>query len=359
MQHDNDHLIVMAGGMGKRCWPFSRKNFPKQFHDLLGRGKSLLQCTVARFEKLIKPENIWVVTHCHYADIVKQQLPFVAESQILLEPLVKNTAPCIAYACYKIAVRHPAANLVITPADHIIENIALFTETIQLALTATAEANQLVILGVACTKPEIGYGYIEFVQPETKVIKKVSRFVEKPTQEKAETYFAQENYAWNTGIFVGNVTTFIKSYQQYLPDMNEAFEKGKQHLHTAKEPSFIEEAYQRLPNLSFDQGVLEKATNIYGIVGEWGWSDIGTWRALYEYSTKDKEANVIQGNVVAVDTKQCMIKNTANTLIATYRVKDLIIAQHDKVIMICPQGQEQKVKTLVDHVTARKGKDYV
>lgn len=349
----------MAGGLGKRCWPFSRKDFPKQFHDLLGKGKSLLQCTVARFEKLIKPENIWVVTHQHYADLVKQQLPYVAKSQILLEPLSKNTASCIAYACYKIAIRHPAANLVITPADHALENINLFTDTIKLALIATAKANQLVILGVGCAKPVIGYGYIEFVQHETNVIKKVSRFVEKPTQEKAEAYLTQENYAWNTGIFVGNVTTLIQNYRQYLPNVYDAFEKRKQCLHTAQEPSFIKEAYQQLPNLSFDEGVLEKATNIYVIVMELGWSDIGTWRALYEYLTKDEEANVIHGNVATVDTKRCMIKNTANTLIATYGVKDLIIVQHDNVIMICPQGQEQKVKTLVDHVTTRKGKGYL
>ena len=358
MHAEHNHLVIMAGGSGQRFWPWSRKDSPKQFHDLLGQGKSLLQSTAERFKNVIQSSNVWVVTQTRYAQEVKSQLPWLGEQQILCEPEAKNTASCIAYACHKIAMHNPVANLVITPADHRVKNVTLFTEALHQALVGAEQTGQLVLLGTVCAKPETGYGYIAFEQQKNP-IKPVIQFVEKPLLKQAESYLEQCNYAWNTGIFVGNLAAFVKNYQQHLPSIWHAFEAGKQLLYLNKEQSFLEKIYQQLPAISFDHGVLEKADELYVVFREFGWSDLGTWRALYEHLAKDEQDNAIQGKVAALTTKKCLIRGSSDMLIATYGIEDLVIVQHDDVLLICPQAEVQNLKALIKHIEAEQDEQYL
>ena len=360
MQNYHRHLIIRAGGAGQRGWPLSRKALPKQLQDPLGQGQSLLQSTAERFESIIPPENVWVVTQAPYVAQVKRDLPLLRDEQILCEPTAKNTAPCIAYACQKLATKHPKAQVVITPADHVVGHRAPFVQAVQQALVATASTDRLALIGVPCTSPVTGYGYIAF-DAQASPVKAVQAFVEKPTLAKAQAYLAQGNYAWNTGVVVGSLTALSHHYQAHLPDLWQAFEPGKQLLNTPGEQAFMAALYQQLSPCSFDHGILEKAQDLLLVLSSGaGWSDLGAWQALYEHTPKDAHENAIQGNVAAVATQGCMIKGTDNTLIAAYGVKDLIIVHHDHVVMVCPRDQEQAVKALLEHIaTVPEQEDYL
>ena len=356
MQHD--HLVVMAGGTGQRFWPWSSKIAPKQFQDLLGKGNSLLQGTLERFQAVILPTNMWVVTQAPYRDMVKEQLPWLQDHQILDEPVAKNTAPCIAYACHKIAQYDPAANLVITPADHIVANNSLFSKTIQQALASAQQTSKLMLVGVPCIRPETGYGYIAYKQQKG-AVKPVIKFVEKPPSKQALSYIQQGNYVWNTGIFVGKLSTFKQNYQTYLPSTWSALEAIQASLSADQEKNALNKIYQQLSAISFDHAILEKAKDLAVIDNDFGWSDLGTWSALYEHLPKDASNNVIQGNVVALDTDQCLIKASNNGLIATYGLKDLVIVQHHDVLLICPRAAVQNLKALIKHIDTELGGKYL
>lgn len=359
MQTNKEHLIIMAGGTGQRCWPVSRQARPKQFQDLLGQGKSLLQATAERFENTIPHANMWVVTQVQYADEVRKQLPFLREEQILCEPVSRNTAPCIAYACYKIAAKDPKAQIVVTPADHAIRQESHFIQEIGEALQATVSTNHLAVLGVHATSPATGYGYVAF-EKQNSPIKQVLKFVEKPFKTQAEDYLSQGNYAWNTGILVGNVATFIHQYQEHLPALWQRFEQGKVLLNTNQEQAFLKKLYQSLDPLSFDHGILEKTSNLLLVLcTDIGWSDIGDWQSLAESLPQDQHGNVLQGNIAALATKNCVIKGTGDLLITTYGIKDLVIVQHGQAIMICPKEQAQQVKKLVEQLAAQGQEDYL
>lgn len=358
MHNRHNHLIIMAGGTGQRLWPWSRKDAPKQFRDLLGQGKSLLQATAERFEAVVQSANVWVITQARYIQTVTSQLPWLAKQQILCEPMAKNTAPCIAYACHKIAMHDPAASLVITPADHGVQNEVLFVSAIQQALTGADQTGQLVLLGTACKRPATGYGYIA-VEQQKGPIKPVIQFVEKPLHQQAVSYVAQGNYAWNTGIVVGNLAAFVSNYQQHLPSVWHAFDEGKQLLYLNQEQAFLKEVYPQFPAISFDHGILEKTTDLYAVVSDWGWSDLGTWSALYEHLAKDSQGNAIQGKVAAVATKKCLIKNNGHTLIATYGVEDVAIVHHDDMFLVCPRAEISHLKALIKHIAAEQGEAYL
>jgi mannose-1-phosphate guanylyltransferase len=350
MDQERTHLVVMAGGTGQRFWPWSRKKTPKQFQDFLGQGKSLLQSTIARFQSIINPANIWVVTQTSYKTLVKEQLPWLKDHQILDEPVAKNTAPCIAYACHTIAQYNKDASLVVTPADHMVEQEDLFRKVIQQALGSARQTNQLILLGAPCVRPETGYGYIAFEQQHD-LLKRVVQFAEKPSSEQALYYMQQGNYAWNTGIFVGKLATFIASYQAYLPHVWKAF--------TTNPVASLDHLYQRLPAISFDQAILEKSKELYVIYQDFGWSDLGTWNALYEYLPKDKLGNAIQGQVVALNTDACLIKGDKGSLIAAYGVKDLVIVQQGNILLICPQAEVKNIKALVKDIEEKLGEEYL
>lgn len=342
----NTYVIIMAGGVGTRFWPFSRKNYPKQFHDVLGTGRSLIQQTMDRFEGVCPMENIYVVTSAEYKDLVKEHLPELSDDQILLEPYRRNTAPCIAYACYKIASRNPAANVVVAPADHIILKEETFRDTIRIALGATRHEEILVTLGIQPSRPDTGYGYIQYI-PDKTMIKKVKTFTEKPHHELAVQFLESGDFVWNAGIFVWNVQALKNAVKKYLPETAELFEEGNKLYYTSAEAGFINKIYSHCGNVSIDNGIMEKADNVHVVLSSFGWSDLGTWKSLYEVSEKDENENVTEGTLIIHDTTDCIVKTPKTKLVVLNGLHGFIVAEYDGVLLICKKEDEQKVKKLV------------
>jgi len=345
----NTFLIIMAGGIGTRFWPISRSANPKQFHDVLGVGKTMLQQTAERFEGIIPKENIYVVTSSEFADLVKEQLPYLHADQILKEPQRRNTAPCIAYAAYKIGKKHPKAKLIVAPADHVILKEEAFKSRIEEALEAASESH-LVTLGIVPTRPDTGYGYIQY-QPSEGVAKLVKTFTEKPNVELAEAFLDSGDYVWNAGIFVFSIPTFKKELEKQLSSMAEHFEEGINAYYTDQEGEFIRKVYGVCKSISVDNGIMEKAQNVKVILADIGWSDLGTWKSLYEIKEKDEKQNVIEGKVLIFDTEKCIIKAPHHKLVVIHGLHNYIVAEHGNALMICPKEQEQQVKLFVEEAT--------
>lgn len=337
----------MAGGVGTRFWPFSRTNNPKQFHDVLGTGRTLLQQTADRFEGVCPLSNIYIVTSDIYIDLVKEQLPFLKDEQILTEPCRKNTAPCVAYACFKIANQNPDANIVVAPADHIILKEEAFKTKINFALTESIKTQGILTLGISPTRPDTGYGYIQFDKTQGTDIFPVVSFREKPNLSLAEEFLADGSYVWNAGIFIWTATAIKKAFWDYSADLAEIFEKGNSAYYTDEEKEYIDSIYPTCESISIDYAILEKANNVYVVLGDFGWSDLGTWKSLYEVSTKNVENNVLDGNVILYDVKNSIIKTPKERLVVAQGLDGYIIAEYDNVLMICQKEQEQKVKTFV------------
>lgn len=345
----NQYVIIMAGGVGTRLWPFSRTNFPKQFHDLLDTGKSMLQETIQRFENICGFENIFIVTNEIYKSIIEQQFPNLPKDNILLEPVKRNTAPCIAYATYKIFKRNPDANLVIAPADHHIQNTKAFQETIQRALDFTEKNEALLTLGIKPTRPDTGYGYIQFEENENNDVKKVITFTEKPALETAKTFIKSGDFVWNAGIFIWKAKDIITAFEQYLPELHTYFIEMNDVFYTAKEMTMLRDVYAQMrKNISIDTGIMEIAENVYVILSQFDWSDVGTWKSLYEESKKDNFDNVITGNVRQHDTKNCIIKMPEDKLVVIQGLDNFIVAEFDGVLLICRKDDEQKVRDFVE-----------
>lgn len=360
---NHTYVIIMAGGVGTRFWPFSRTSYPKQFHDVLGTGRTLLQQTADRFEGICPPENIYIVTSSLYKDLCQQQLPQLSNNQILCEPVARNTAPCVAYACYKIAQQDPDANIIVAPADHIIMKQDDFQTTIKTALAATERQDILVTLGIQPSRPDTGYGYIQYIPEagaDTKNQKplKVKTFTEKPHLELAQQFVDSGEFVWNAGIFVWNVRSIIKAFSQYLPDVAEIFEEGKDAYYTDHEKAFVDRAYSLTKNVSIDNGVMEKASNVFVLLSDFGWSDLGTWKSLYEVSEKNHDLNVIDGHILLYDTKNCIIKTPKDRLVVVNGLDGYIVAEYDNVLMICRKEEEQQVKAFVADAKER-GAEFV
>ncbi len=343
----SNYLIIMAGGAGTRFWPFSRQNFPKQFHDILGTGRTLIQQTADRFEGVCPNENIYVVTSQEYYSITKEQLPFLSDEQILLEPSRRNTAPCIGYACYKIAKIDPEANIVVAPADHIILKEEEFKERIRIALNYALKNEVLVTLGITPTRPDTGYGYIHFDDTAISEVKKVKTFTEKPQRELAEMFLASGDYVWNGGIFIWSFSSIKKAFTEFLPEMADAFGIAQEHFFTSKEKEALELAYPRCKAISIDNGVMEKASNVFVVLSDIGWSDLGTWKSVYENSGKDEFENVIDAQTILYKTSNCVIKMPKDKLVVINDLEGYIVAEYDNVLMICKKDDEQKVKQFV------------
>lgn len=353
------YAIIMAGGVGSRFWPFSRTKYPKQFHDVLGTGKSLLQQTVHRLGGLVAPENILIVTNQDYIDLVKEQLPSFSDHQILGEPVGRNTAPCIAYACYKIYEKNKQANIVVLPSDHIIKDEKSFSDTLSIAFEATASSDLLVTLGIKPTRPDTGYGYIQYIEDKKTKIKKVKTFTEKPALDLAKVFLDSGDFLWNAGIFVWNASTIIHAFGEHMQDMAETFSEGKGVYWTEGESAFIAKAYSQCRNISIDYGILEKASNVFVVPSEFGWSDLGTWKSLYDNSDHNEAGNVIDGNVMTYDTSNCIIKTPKDKLVIVEGLDDYIVAEYDGVLMICRKDQEQRVKDFVADVKSKKGAKFI
>jgi mannose-1-phosphate guanylyltransferase len=342
----NTHIIIMAGGVGSRFWPFSRTNYPKQFHDVLGTGKTLLQQTISRFDGICPIENIYIVTSEEYKELIQQQVPALESDQILLEPHRRNTAACIAYACYKIASKNPNANILVAPSDHIILNEVAFKETVRAALQETKDRDILLTLGIQPSRPDTGYGYIQYL-PGDSIVKKVKTFTEKPHLELAKQFIESGDFVWNAGIFIWNVQAFKRALRNHLPEMAEIFESGKYNYYEESETEFIHTAYQHCKSISIDNGIMEKADNVHVVLSDFGWSDLGTWKSLYEISEKDKNQNVTEGNLILNNTSDCIIKMPQDKLVVVNGLEGFIVAEYDGVLLICKKDEEQKVKDLV------------
>ena len=344
----------MAGGIGSRFWPFSRVTRPKQFHDVLGTGKTMIQQTAERFFSTCPKENIFVVTNKIYVDIVKEQLPYLSYDQILAEPVGRNTAPCIAYAAYKIKQKNPNARLVVAPSDHIILKEEDFVNTITISLEEAAKKDVLITLGIKPSRPDTGYGYIQYLEDENSPLQKVKTFTEKPVLELAKTFLESGDFVWNAGIFIFNAKAIVEAFEKFMPEMAEIFEEGKSDYWTAQEQFFIQRAYSHSKNISIDYGVMEKAPNVFVVLSDFGWSDLGTWKSLFEFSNKNNSGNVLQGNIMTYDVTNSIIKTPSEKLVVVHGLHDFIVAEYDGVLMICRKEDEQKVKDFVADVKAGK-----
>ncbi len=357
----NCYVIVMAGGIGSRFWPHSRTQRPKQFLDILGTGKTFIQSTVLRFDDICPPENIFVVTNRDYLDLVKQQLPQLSEDQILTEPLRRNTAPCIAYASYKIQRRNPDAQIVVAPSDHAIFDVKKFKKTIETALDA-CRYDWLMTLGIKPNRPETQFGYIQYRPQRVEDydhLKKVKTFTEKPEPELAVKFIESGDFVWNSGIFVWNLKAIIKAFETYLMDIAEIFHEGKDRYFSNQERDFVDSAYSHCRNISIDYGVLEKAENVHVILADFDWSDLGSWNTLFDHRPKDDSNNVVEANALVYDTHNCFIKGPKDKLIVTHGLDGFLVTESNNVLVISKLGDDSVLRDIVKDVRAKKGDKYL
>lgn len=353
MTKSDNHLVIMAGGVGSRFWPMSTPEKPKQFIDVLGCGRTLLQLTADRFKGICLPENIWVVTSEQYAGIVREQLPDIPEENILKEPCRRNTAPCIAYVSWKIKTRNPKANVVVTPSDHVVMNVQEFQRVINSAMNFTKDSDAILTLGMKPTRPETGYGYIETDLRASSVTNKevfrVDSFKEKPDADTAQHYIEQNNYFWNAGIFVWNISTIVNAFRIYCPAIAKIFENLRPYFYTPQEQEAVNREFPNCENISVDYAILEKAEEIFVFPADFGWSDLGTWGALYEQMPQDLNKNVCIGeNIQLYDTRNCIIHTAQEKKVVVMGLDGFIVAEKDNALLICKASEEQKIKLFTD-----------
>ena len=346
----NNYCIIMAGGIGSRFWPLSKDNFPKQFLDILGTGKSFIRTTYERFSTIIPDENFLVVTNKAYKQLVLEHLPMLRPDQVLCEPARRNTAPCIAYAAYHIQSRCKDANIVVTPADHLVTNEVEFHRIIRLGFDFLAKnQNALMTIGIKPSRPETGYGYIQVPKRETlPEVVKVEMFKEKPDYDTAVKFVAEGNYFWNSGIFLWTLDGIMQAFKQYLPNMVEVFEKGKNDFGTANEQAFIDAHFIESPNISIDYGVMEKSPNTFTIPADFGWSDIGTWGSLFTHAKKDENGNAKRGKVVSVDNRNTIINIEEGTEAVIEGLENYLVAYRDHSLLVCKLHDEQQIKVWIE-----------
>ncbi len=345
----NNHLVIMAGGVGSRFWPMSTTENPKQFIDVLGVGKSLLQLTVERFGDLVNSENIWVVTNQKYADIVEKQLPDMPKNNILCEPCRRNTAPCIAYVSWRIKSKDPKANIVVTPSDHIVTNTTEFQRVIKECMKFTSETDAIVTLGMKPNRPETGYGYIQadLSTPSlrNKEIYRVDSFREKPDYMTAEKYIQKNYYFWNAGIFIWSVNTIVNAFRIYQPTMSKIFESMLSIYGTDKEQEEINRRFPECESISVDYAIMEKAEEIFVCPADFGWSDLGTWGSLHLQSKKDLYGNACIGqDINLIESHNCIVHTTQEKRVVIQGLDGYIVAEKNDTLLICKLSEEQRIK---------------
>ena len=360
MSIKNNYVAIMAGGIGSRFWPESRNNYPKQFLDILGTGKSLIQWTFERFKNTCPKENIFIITNEMYIPTLKKQLPELLDNNILSEPSRKNTAPCAAYIAHKLFALNPDANIIMSPADHLIFDERKFERDIIDSLDFVSNNDVLVTLGIKPTRPDTGYGYIQYETSKNKDrFYEVKTFTEKPSHELAETFIRSGDFLWNAGIFVWNAKTIIKEMQTYLPEMNEVFAQVDTY-NTPEEHHSIETVYPQCTNISIDYGIMEKAKNVHVIPSYFGWCDLGTWNSAYDNSDKDYLGNAVYGkDVMIIDASQCMVKANDGKLVVLQGLENFIVVDTDDVLLICERNREQQIKDYVAEVKRNKGDKFL
>ena len=353
----------MAGGIGSRFWPFSKQAKPKQFLDILGTGRTLIQSTYDRFLPICPPENILVVTNDAYADLVREQLPTLTDDQILVEPMRKNTAPALAYAAAKIAKRDPDACMVAAPSDHIILNEANFINDLSAALAFADHNNVLATIGIKPTRPDTGYGYIQFHPGDTAGthgLHKVKTFTEKPSLDIAKMFLASGDFLWNSGIFIWGVQPFMEALKAYSSEVADLFTEGDTAYYTPNEQAYINKVYEMCPNISIDYAVMEKAANVFVLPSSFTWSDLGTWGSLYEIHEKDYMGNAVTGeNVIVYETQNCMVKMPPHKLTVLQGLDGYIVVENEDTLLICKKENEQAIKNIVADVKRMKGEKWL
>lgn len=339
------YVAILAGGVGSRFWPASREAKPKQFLDMLGLGKSLLQLTVERFERLVPLEQILIVTNERYTDLVMEQLPAINPDNILSEPSRNNTAPCIAYAAFKLAEKDPDANLIVASSDHIILKEDNLIHALQLAISYIQEHDSLITLGILPHRPDTGYGYIEFEAEASQGLHKVIRFTEKPNVDRAKQMIESGNFLWNAGIFIWSLKSLISALEVHAPQIFQIFDHGKKLLNTEDEKDFLAGHYHLCPNISIDYAIMEKAGNVFTISADLGWSDLGTWASLYAESAKDPDGNaLLQGKIDSNGSSNCLIRVPEHKFAIVHGLEDYIIVDESDVLLIYPKNLEQDIK---------------
>jgi mannose-1-phosphate guanylyltransferase len=348
----------MAGGIGSRFWPMSRTQHPKQFIDILGTGETLIQQTYNRLKRICPEENIYIVTNEIYKDLTKEQLAGIKDEQIVCEPSMRNTAPCIAYANYKIAAKNPNANIVVAPSDHLILKEDEFVRVIEMALDHTSKNDCLLTLGITPSRPDTGYGYIQYLESDTEV-KKVKTFTEKPNLEIAKQFIESGDFCWNSGMFVWSLSSIQKAFKALLPDIDDVFKNGEGKYNTAEEYDFIQTAYSTCESISIDYGIMEKSKNVFVVSADIGWSDLGTWGSIYTHLPLDENNNALVGkNIMMYDSSDNIVNVPQEKLVVLQGLKDYIIVESDNILLICKKEDEQKIKQIVTDIKETKDKRF-
>ncbi|MFW6227675.1 MAG: mannose-1-phosphate guanylyltransferase [Bacteroidota bacterium] len=363
--NQNNYCVIMAGGVGSRFWPLSKTAKPKQFLDVLGLGKTLIQLTFDRFSQIIPTDNILVVTNADYKDLVLEQLPDIKPEHVLLEPHRRNTAPCIAYANYKIKEINPEANIVVAPSDHLIMKETEFLDVVNKGLDFVSENNALLTLGIKPSRPETGYGYIQVNGGTGKIelnesLREVKTFTEKPDIELAKVFYESGDFYWNSGIFFWSLRSVLEAFDTHLPEVDNIFKEGEGKYNTPQEVDFINHAYPNCKNISIDYGIMEKADNVFVLCSDFGWSDLGTWGSLFERLEKDEQGNSLIGNnILGYDLKNCLVNVPKDKLVVLQGLENYIVVESDDVLLVCQQDEEQRIKQFVNDVKIKMGDDYV
>ena len=350
MKNKNYYAVIMAGGIGSRFWPMSTETYPKQFHDMLGVGTSLIQKTFARFENIIPSENILISTNKRYKNLVKEQLKKVTDAQLLFEPAMRNTAPCIFYAALKVYQKNPDAVMIIAPSDHWIDDEDTFRKNVKQAFAACLKQPILMTLGIQPKSPNTGYGYIQFEEGNSE-IKKVKNFTEKPDLKKAKAFIKSGDYLWNAGIFIWSAQSIIEAFKQFLPDMYALFSAGMPCFNTAQEETFITDNYGKSQNISIDYGIMERSENVYVLPVEFGWNDLGTWNSLYHKLPKQKQGNaVINAKTIFREASGNLVRTSKDKIVVIQGLDNFIIVEKEDVLLICPRSKEQDIKHILAEV---------
>ena len=348
--NENNFCIIMAGGIGSRFWPLSKDNYPKQFLDVLGTGKSFIRSTYERFSPIVPDGNFLVVTNAAYKELVLQHIPELKPEQVLCEPARRNTAPCIAYATYRIKAKCDKANIVVTPADHLVTNEREFQRIVSQGFGfLEGNANALLTIGIKPSRPETGYGYIEVAkQNPLPAVAKVTMFEEKPDLATAQHFVAEGNYLWNSGIFIWTLEGILNAFRNFLPDMVKLFDEGKGLFGTDKEQEFINRRFLACQNISIDYGIMEKASDTYTMPADFGWSDIGTWGSLFTHAKKDEGNNALHGKIVSVDNHNSVINIEDGTEAIVQGMDNCLVAYRDNSLLVCRLEDEQQIKVWVE-----------
>lgn len=355
----NYYAILMAGGVGSRFWPVSTQEFPKQFHDMLGTGETLIQRTFNRLSKLIPEENIFILTNDKYDELVMEQLPGITKRQLVLEPAMRNTAPCILYAALKIQKENPDAVMIVAPSDHWIENEEAFTNNVQTAFDYCDVHDALMTLGIQPTFPNTGYGYIEYDKDSIENVKAVSTFKEKPDYETAKSYLEQGNFLWNAGIFMWSASSVVDAFRQNQPSLFALFENGIDSYNTEQEDAFIKENYPKAENISVDYALMEKSDNVFVLAASFDWNDLGTWGSLYDKLDKDEDNNaLVNARVLSENSSGNMVRSSKDKIIVIDSMNDYIIVDKEEVLLIFPKDKEQDIKQILQKVKDKFGEQH-